>query len=170
MRFANPMFGMRRLLAATLSSMALAGCAGYSPSEVRPGQTAEDVQRSMGEPTGRHAMPDGGERLEYARGPLGMYTFMVDLDASGRVTGWAQVHEEKSFNQLKNGMTAEEVLRMIGHPWATLRVGRQNVTVWSYRYRNPICNWFQVSIGDNGEVVQTGYGMDPMCAVPAPSI
>ena len=84
---------------------ALAGCAGYSPSQVRPGQAAEDVRRSMGEPTGHYAMPGGGERLEYARGPYGKHTYMIDLDGSGRVTGWTQVLDEKIFNQIKVGMT-----------------------------------------------------------------
>jgi hypothetical protein len=35
--------------------------------------------------------------------------------------------------------------------------------VWSYRYWTPFCQWFQVSVGDDGKVVETGYGIDPMC-------
>jgi hypothetical protein len=155
----------RRLLAcAAAFTMSLVGCAGYSPSQVRPGQTAEDVQRSMGEPTGRYTRPDGGERLEYARGPYGKHTYMIDLDASGRVTGWSQVLDEAIFNTIKVGMTRDEVLLGIGRPSETQRIGRQKITVWSYRYRNPVCTWFQVSMGDDGRVSEIGYGMDPICA------
>ena len=39
------------------------------PGDLRKGQTAEDVAKSMGAPTGRYALAGGATRLEYARGP-----------------------------------------------------------------------------------------------------
>jgi hypothetical protein len=151
------------LAVASLVATALAGCAGYSPSQVQPGQTVDDVTRSMGTPTGRYAMPDGGERLEFARGPYGKHTFMVDVDPQGRVTGWTQVLEERNFNEIRTGMTRDEVLRFIGRPSETERIGRQRLTTWSYRYSNPFCIWFQVSMNDEGRVAATGHGIDPIC-------
>jgi hypothetical protein len=80
------------------------------------------------------------------------------------VTGWKQVLEERNFNEIRTGMSRDEVLRSIGRPSETQRIGRQRLMIWSYRYFNPICNWFQVSMDDEGLVTATGYGMDPLCA------
>ncbi|HQY08456.1 MAG TPA: hypothetical protein PK797_07085, partial [Burkholderiaceae bacterium] len=62
-----------------IALVTLTGCAGYSPAALQPGQTAEQVRALMGPPTGEHGLPGGGIRLEYARGPAGLQTFMVDL-------------------------------------------------------------------------------------------
>ena len=62
-----------------------AGCASYGPSSLRVGQSADEATRQMGVPTARYARTDGGSRLEFARGPFGKHTYMVDVDADGRV-------------------------------------------------------------------------------------
>ena len=92
----------------------LTGCAGYSPASLQPGQTAEQVRAVMGLPTGEHALPDGGRRLEYARGPAGLQTFMVDLDAQGRMTGWSQVLNDAAFARIQPGWSREQLQREFG--------------------------------------------------------
>jgi hypothetical protein len=42
-------------------------------------------------------MPDGTQRLEFARGPFGRHTYMVDLDAQGRVANVEQVLDARHF-------------------------------------------------------------------------
>jgi hypothetical protein len=65
----------------------LAGCAGYSAQGITPGQTAAQVEQQLGAPTGRYGLANGGTRLEYARGPYGKHTYMVDLDAAASPAG-----------------------------------------------------------------------------------
>ena len=49
----------RRLAAVALSALALAACTAYGPGDVRTGQSADDVARSMGAPTARYPQPGG---------------------------------------------------------------------------------------------------------------
>jgi hypothetical protein len=144
-------------------ALLLGGCAGYSPSGVHRGQSADEVAQAMGKPTARYQRADGGERIEYARGPMGKHTYMIDLDNAGRVTGWTQVLTEANFNALALGTGRDEVLRTLGTPSERQPIPRQHIDVWSYRYDTVFCQWFQVSVGDDGRVVETGYGPDPMC-------
>ena len=96
----------------------LAGCAlgRYSPSGVPPGASRDEVQRIMGPPTGTYTMPDGHLRLEYNHMPLGKQTFMIDLDAGGRVAHWENVLDEAHFAAIQPGMGSQDVLRLIGPP------------------------------------------------------
>lgn len=157
----------QRLQAGLLAATALmTACAGYSPSGLVPGSsTAADATQSMGPPTGRYPLPNGGERLEFARGPMGRETYMLDFDAQGRLTGSEQVLTEKRFNQLLPGMRSEALLPLIGRPSETGSIPRQHQTVWSYRYESPslMCRWFQIGIDPQGRVVDTGYYPDPLC-------
>lgn len=141
----------------------LAGCAGYSPTSLSPGASADEVIQAMGKPTGEYRLPDGGSRLEFARGPYGKDTYMVDLDAQRRMKGWTQVLTEERFATVRRGMTRDEVLQSIGHPSEAQRIPWQRRELWSYRYETPLCQWFQVGIDRTGQVVDTGYGMDPLC-------
>jgi hypothetical protein len=149
------------LLAAV--ALLLSACATYAPTKVQPGMTAAEVEKLMGgAPTGRYANPDGGTRLEYARGPMGLHTYMIDLDREGRVLGWKQVMEEKEFNAITPEMPVQEMLRRIGRPAQIRGGGWQPGQVWSYRFEGPFCLWWQVSVvGDT--VKDAAYGPDPRC-------
>jgi hypothetical protein len=150
---------------AAVCLLLLAGCAGYGPSDVRNGQTAEEVARLMGPPTGRYPLAGGAQRLEYARGPMGRHTYMIDLDAAGRVTGWTQVLNETNFNALPTGITREELLLRLGRPSERFYIHWQKRDVWAYRYPINECQWFMVSLDRDQRVVDTGYGIDRSCDV-----
>jgi hypothetical protein len=143
-------------------AVALAACAGYGPTNIGAGSTVEEVQAQMGAPTGRYAVPQGGTRLEYARGPYGKHTFMIDVDAQGRVTSVQQVLTEANFGAVVPGMPRDEVLLRLGRPSETRSGGWQGGEVWSYRYDWTFCQWFQVSVLD-GRVRDAAYAPDPMC-------
>ena len=146
---------------------ALAGCASYGTGGVRTGDSADAVAKAMGAPTGRYALPQGGTRLEYARGPYGKHTFMVDLDAQGRVSGWHQVLTEPNFNDVRSGWSQDDLLMRLGRPSERRSGGRQGGEVWSYRYDAVFCQWFQVSVKD-GRVGDTAYAPDPLCDIDRP--
>ena len=154
---------MKALAMAASVTMVLAACAAYGPGDVRIGQSSADITHSMGAPTGRYALPDGGTRLEFARGPAGLQTYMVDLDAKDHVTRWQQVMTEDHFAHIAAGQARDEVLRQLGHPANVRYIGWQKLVVWAYRYDTPMCQWFQVSLDERGVVHDVAYGPDPRC-------
>ena len=151
------------LLCAVLYAGLCGGCTSYGPGDVRVGQTADDVVRSMGSPTGRYALSAGGTRLEFARGPYGKHTYMIDLDATGHVMAWHQALDESHFAMVQPGESRDEVLQQLGHPSDTRYIGWQKLVVWAYRYDTLECQWFQVSLDVQGRVHDTSYGVDPHC-------
>ena len=154
--------------AACACAALLAGCAGYSPAGVVVGQTEGEVVRAMGAPTGRYALPAGATRLEYARGPYGRVTYMVDLDAAGRVAGWQQVLTEANFLRVQPGLSRDELLLLLGRPGEVFGVPWQRAVVWNWRYPTNDCLWFQATLTlADGRVKDAGHGIDPRCDAPA---
>lgn len=143
--------------------LVLAGCAGPQPLQVRGGQTEAEMLALMGPPTGRYAMPGGVQRVEFARGPMGVWTWMVDLDAGGRVLQINQVLRPAYFNQVQEGMTRDDLLRLLGRPAA--RQGEwQNRETWSWRYDNHDCLWLRVTLDAQGRVWGGASTLpDPIC-------
>ena len=106
----------RVLPSAAVAIGALVGCASsYGPPSLKPGASLADAVAALGQPTGRYPIA-GGERVEYARGPFGKHTYMLDFDAQGRMVDWRQVLVEPEFNAIHAGMTREQVLQSLGHP------------------------------------------------------
>ena len=156
-----------RWFAALACALLLTACAGYSPKGLQPGQPETDVVKQMGTPTGRYTLPNGGTRLEFARGPAGRETYMVDFDTAGRMVDWEQVMDLWYLTRITPGLSTEDVLMRVGHPGSTIPIKRQQLVVWNYRYPTNDCLWFQISIGDDGKVISGGQGTDPQCDAPS---
>jgi hypothetical protein len=152
----------RRALALSLAAL-LGACAAAGPQRFPPGSNRATVIEGMGAPSGEHALPAGGRRLEYAGGAFGRQTHMFDFDAAGQLQRWQQVRDEAHFNAIQAGMRADEVLARIGRPSTTWPIPRQKQLVWSYRYNSPFCQWFMVGMGYDDRVIDTSYGPDPLC-------
>jgi hypothetical protein len=155
------------LLGAVGAAMAAAGCAFMNPAALPAGSAEAEVTQKLGRPTGAYALPGGGKRVEYARGPYGKDTWMLDFDANGRLAKVSQVLTEANFNAIRPGMGRDEVLAAIGRPGETSRIAWQRQTVWSYRYETPFCQWFQIGLDESGRVADSGYYPDPLCEVNA---
>jgi hypothetical protein len=142
----------------------LAGCSALEPArELQVGQTESEVTQRMGLPNARHAMPGGLTRLEFARGPAGRTTWMVDLDSSGHVVAFDQVLSEATFQQVVSDMSREELMRLIGRP-ANRQGEWQNRETWSWRYPTNDCLWFRVTLSAEGRTLGGGgYMPDPAC-------
>ncbi|KNZ30749.1 MAG: hypothetical protein AD742_20675 [Methylibium sp. NZG] len=152
-----------RLAGACLALCVLSACATYGPPKLAPGASVADATRALGAPTGEYALPAGAKRLEFARGPFGKHTYMLDFDAQQRLLGWTQVLTEARFNAVRAGTPKGDVLLALGRPSETSRIALQRQTVWSYRFEDHFCRWFQVGIDEAGRVTDTGYFPDPMC-------
>ena len=115
----------------------LAACAAYSGYGLVPGVATEaEVRAAMGEPAARWSLPDGGVQLVYPRGPAGFHTWMVFVDAGGRLLRIANALDGETFARIRPGMTQEEVLRLLGPPqpqWTAYFSARDEL-VWEWRY------------------------------------
>lgn len=141
---------------------------GACATPVPPAATSRaDVLRAWGPPTAIYALPQGGERLEYATGPWGKQTWMIDLDAAGRVTQARQVLTEAELFRLQSaqGLKADDVLRWIGSP-GERRKARGGGQLWSWRYDTNDCLLFQASLSAGGELQGGAFNVDPTCDGP----
>lgn len=153
-----------RLSCTAAAALVLAACAGtYSPSSIAPGTPVAEVRSALGPPTGEYPGPNGTRRLEYAKGPYGLHTFMVDIGADGKMLKWEQVLDRAHFDTVRVGMSSEELFYRLGRPAEISTLPYQNRRLLSYRYDAIFCEWFQVSLNPRGEVVDVGYGPDPIC-------
>lgn len=163
----QPSSSARPFLASITAAVLGAACAGYSPSGLAPGSTPAQVAQRMGSPTAEHRpgpdAPAGAvRRIEYARGPMGKHTYMLDFDAQDKLLSWQQVLTEPRFFGVRKGWSEEELRRWIGTPSNVRGVGWRGQKVWSYRFESPFCVWFEVVV-EQGRVTETGQGPDPQC-------
>ena len=152
------------------AALLLGACAGFGPAASRPGQTEDQVLAAAGRPTARHVLAEGGTRLEYATGPYGRETWMVDLDRIGRVVASRQVLEQGHLTVVQAqspGWTREQLLRTIGQPGERRSGGRQGGEVWSWRFATNDCLWYQALVGDDGRVRDGIFAIDPRCDGPS---
>lgn len=153
---------MRFRVAIGVSALLLAGCVASVPTRVQPGLSADEVPRRLGPPTGRYALAGGAQRLEYARGPYGLETWMIDVDATGRVVQVHQVLNEFDFAEVRPGQTRDEVLSRIGRP-GEVRGAWQDRKLWYWRYDNVMCRLFAVTLNPDDRVRDAGFVPDPAC-------
>jgi hypothetical protein len=156
-----PMLPLRLCL--PFVALLLAACA----TPPGPDTPKAEVLRAWGAPTAVYALGPAGERLEYATGPYGRTTWMIDLNAAGRVTQARQVLNEAEFALVQSDttLTRERLLRWIGTPGERHGV-RGGGQTWSWRYPTNDCLWFQASIAPDGRVLGASYGIDPSCDGP----
>ncbi|MDH4391910.1 MAG: hypothetical protein QE285_10885 [Aquabacterium sp.] len=167
-RLALPAAVVRHASVATLIGLAaaLAGCAVLQPAPPPvAGQAEAQVLASRGTPTSRYTLPAGGQRLEYATGPYGRTTLMVDLGSDGRVTTSAQVLTEANFAKVHDGMPRDAVLRLLGRP-AEKAGEYMDRQTWSWRYPTYDCLWARITFEPDGKVRGGASLMpDPRCDV-----
>ena len=140
----------------------LTACSSYGPPANLSSVSRDDLVARMGQPE-MVRQTATGSRLEFPRGPMGHHTWFVDLDATGHATRAEQVLTEPNFSQITPAMSQEEVRQRLGRPSVTQGLGRSRGVVWSYRYENQFCQWFQVEIAQDQKVRSTGYGQPPEC-------
>ena len=144
-------------------ALLLIACAGPQAQLVRAGQSEAQVLAAMGPATGRYPLASGAQRLEFARGPAGRTTWMVDLDAGGQVLQIEQVLDGRHFAQVQDGMPRDALLRLLGRPAAQQRE-YQNRETWSWRYETNDCLWLRVTLSADGRVLGGAAHMtDPAC-------
>lgn len=100
-----------------------------------PGVTTEaQVRAQMGRPDTERTRADGSKRLEYPRGPQGTTTYMVDIDAQGRLAAVTQVLTAENFARVRFGMTEDEVRQLLGKRGEVAFYRLKPETVWSWKW------------------------------------
>lgn len=143
---------LRALPLAALATL-LWACSGLSP--VTPGMDELQVQAKMGKPETVLKNPDGTETWEYPTGPMGRQTYMVTLGSDHAVKQVHQVMSEEYFSQVRQGMSRDEVRRLLGKPGEVSFFKARDEEVWSWRYlqQNPM--FFNVMFDRSSGTVRT---------------
>ncbi|MDI1272401.1 hypothetical protein [Polaromonas sp.] len=138
----------------------LSGCALHPFSAVQPGMSQGEVVARVGTPGAVVAIPQG-TRLQYSGQPTGQFAFMVDLDASGRVSSVRQVLNARDFARIEPGKwTRDDVLREFGRPTLVDRVASWPGDILTYRWYDLQDLFYWVYL-DNNQVVQKAHpGME----------
>ncbi|MDR2788424.1 MAG: hypothetical protein LBD06_08725 [Candidatus Accumulibacter sp.] len=120
------------------SALLLSACAGFSGSNLKPGQSVvADVIESMGMPAMRWKDADGREQLAYPRGPAATQTFMVFMAPSGRLERIEKVLDSEHFALIQGGKSdMAGVLRLLGPvtPGNDVYFKARDERVWSWLF------------------------------------
>lgn len=143
----------------------LPACSSYAPPDRASGMSRDELVARMGPPEMERRV-DAGSRLEFPRGPFGKQTWFVYFDANGRALRAEQVLTRANFERVVPGMAQDDLRKLLGRPAEFQVLARARGMVWSYRYENNDCLWFQVELSLEQRVRSAGYGEPPECATP----
>ncbi|HTP60702.1 MAG TPA: hypothetical protein VMJ14_01335 [Burkholderiales bacterium] len=147
---------MSMKLLVTVVSLALAGCASFDGRGLMPGKSTEqDVVALMGAPADRIKLQGGDTVLYYPRQPEGRMSYAAHLGPDGVLRSVDQLLTEPNIANLVRGTTTRAQARAIlGPPWRTTRLERQQREVWEYKMYNQVQDKFflYVQLSDDGIV------------------
>lgn len=142
----------------------LAGCA--TPMVLAPGTPEAEVIGRFGRPAEVYPLdtPPQARRLAYPIGSLNQQTWMVDVDAQGRVLRVTEVISAEHFGRIRidrDDMTA--VRREFGPPYEIRLYRLSGLTAWNYPYlENGVWNSeMSVYFDRSGIVRRLESGPDP---------
>ena len=130
----------------------LAGCA--NPASIKPHATsADELLKSLGQPTDKRRGPDGGEFWEYAYGPEGTETWLYEIDLARMVRSATQLLTEERLRRVVPGVTTDvQVRELLGKPRDITRFGDE--TAWEWRVKlTPNLGLFIARFGPDGRAV-----------------
>ena len=129
---------MKNHLLVAVIGFVLAGCASFDGRGLVAGQsTAKDVEALMGVPAERIKLADGDANWYYPRQPTGRMMYAVRMSPDGVMRSREQLLTEQNIARLYRDTTTREQARVIvGPPWRTSRLERQQRDVWEYTMFN----------------------------------
>lgn len=136
---------MPRYLLPLLFAALLSACASLDGPAFTVGSTTQaEVVARRGTPAMHWQEPDGGNLFAYPSGPNGTSTIMAGFDKQQRLSFYKEVLNVEHFSQIQAGMSMDEVMRLIGPPYApwTAYFSARDELAWEWRYCN---DWNQAS-------------------------
>ena len=118
-----------------IGALLLFGCVATTDVHraVTPGMTSSEVAGLVGKPTIAGKLADGAAYWDYSRQPA--YTDRVSFGPDDRVREVRNLLTEANFENLRAGMTPDEVVATVGPAYIFNRYGN-GTTVWTYRYKD----------------------------------
>ena len=131
-------------LVVAAAAFVLAGCASFDGRGLVPGKSTEqDVVALMGAPADRIKLADGDTKLYFPRQPEGRMSYAARIAPDGMLRSVDQLLTEQNIANLVRGTTTREQAReILGPPWRTTRLERQQRDVWEYKMYNQVQDKF----------------------------
>ncbi len=127
-------FGLLTAAASALIAAVLPACDGAALQDIKPGlTTAGEVRARLGEPGNEYRNADGSFTWEYNRQPHGSTCHMITFGSDQRVLRVENALAESNLARLREGMSREEVRRLLGKPASVTPFERMNEEVWDWR-------------------------------------
>ena len=119
--------------AATIGTALLSAC-DVAVQEIQPGITsAAEVKARMGQPGFLHANSNGTTTWEYTRQPSGIHCYMITIGSNQIVEKLEQVLTEANYARIRDGMSHEEIRRLLGAPGSKVVFDNLGEAVWEWR-------------------------------------
>jgi len=150
-------------LAAVFGLLTLAGCDAQRVRELEEDVSTEvDVRDRFGAPENIWQEADGARTFEYNRQPAGHQNYMITIGPDGRMRSLRQVVAPHVFEQVRAGMTQQDVRRMLGKPAKRTTYDLKRETDWDWRYVEPPTTemLFTVTFDPDGRVLRTGRTLE----------
>ncbi|CCG19145.1 putative lipoprotein [Taylorella asinigenitalis 14/45] len=155
-----------KLISSLIATVALTACTTFR--DIPPNSNITEVNKILGNP--QHSCPissDGSQYYLWGSASAGDVVG-AQVNASGTVGPFTEVHTEKSFARLDTGTwTQQDVLCSFGHPYEIERLGfgEKRALIWTYRYEKD-GTWPALMHvyfgGDETKVTHRHSGPDPM--------
>jgi len=144
--------------------LVLAGCA--TPSALEPGTPESEVIGRFGRPAEVYPLPtpDKARRLAYPIGLFNQQTWMVDVDAQGRVLRVTEAISAEHFAQVRVDQDDTTIVqREFGPPRQKLSFRLTGLTAWLYPYKEDLAWNSEMAIyfDKSGIVRKVESGPDP---------
>jgi hypothetical protein len=127
---------MRNCRTVALASFLALGSGCADLASVPAGTPAQQVQSKLGAPAMVWKNPDGSELWEYPQGPMGFQTFMVTMGSDRAVREVHQVMSDEYFSKVREGMSRDDVRRILGKPRDVMIFSPRNEEAWTWRYQD----------------------------------
>ena len=144
--------------------LALLGCDQQRIDALEEGLSTEaDVRAQFGQPATIWPEADGSRTFEYHRQPQGNQNYMITIGPDGTMTALRQVLTPHVFEQVRPGMSQEQVRRLLGQPAQRTTYDLKQETDWDWRWMDPPTRQmvFTVTFGSDGRVLRSG-SREPM--------
>ena len=118
---------------AAISAAILPACDIIVLPEIKPGiTTGVEVRAKMGNPGFEFRNEDGTVTWEYTRQPAGVHCYMITLGADQVVRKLEQVLNESNYPKAREGMTRDQIRRLLGKPANKMVFDNLREEVWEW--------------------------------------
>ena len=128
---------MQKTFFLSLMTVLLSACAVLGGPAFTPGTTSQkEVLSYKGPPAHIADEANGIKRLFWPTGPMGTSTIMARFDAQQRLLSYEEVLNMEHFADIQPGMSMDDVMRLIGPPYAgwTAYFKARDELAWEWRY------------------------------------